>query len=320
VRSDDNLTAALARVRALGPGTRGTLTGGWVPSAPPTAHEAWLEDGPSLGDAGPPGDEPTRNASDDAEDVVARLRARALAVASIGYSAAHGHPLDHQALDPGSRRWRWLLSRRGAVAVGLIVALLAIVVIARTSGRMPTTALSVRDPSGSLIDAALGGSDAGHATPGNGAATSTQAAGTAVTVHVVGQVRAPGVVRLQPGSRIADAIAAAGGPTKQADLAAVNLARLAVDGEQVYLPAGGEPARAAPAGPGLPGSTASGVIDLNSADVATLDTLPGIGSVLAGRIVDWRKQHGRFTAVDELGEVDGIGPTLLGKLRDRVKV
>ena len=334
MRSDDDLAAALARVRALGPGVRSSLTGGWIPSA---SEDAAGSRGAAPGNDLPSSDPPDDDAApdddvardDDAAAVVARLRARALVVASTGYTAAHGHPLDHAALDPGSRRWRWLLSRRGAVAVGLVLALLVIVVIARTSGRMPTTALPVRDPSGSLVASALGTpgvktSPTSAAVAGAPAAgvpgAGVPGAGTEVTVHTVGQVRTPGLRRLPPGARVADAISAAGGATEEADLAAVNLARLLVDGEQVYVPARGELSRAQPAGSGPSGASPGGTVNLNTADVAALDTLPGIGPVLAGRIVAWRQQHGRFSAVDELGEVTGIGPTLLSKIRDRVAV
>jgi len=128
-----------------------------------------------------------------------------------------------------------------------------------------------------------------------------------------------------------DAIRAAGGATARADLATLNLARVLIDGEQVVVPApaceprsapGAQPAgRAAGAADAAgAGGSVQGTVDLNGADAAALDALPGIGPVLAGRIVDWRQVHGRFTAVDELGEVDGIGPTLLTKLRPLVRV
>ena len=126
------------------------------------------------------------------------------------------------------------------------------------------------------------------------------------------------------GSRVQDAVEAAGGPTREADLARVNLARLVVDGEQVHVPAPGDPdppvgpvtGGAATGGSGGGGSTsgASGPVSLNTADLAGLDTLPGVGPVLAQRIVDWRTQHGRFTSVEELGEVSGIGEKLLAQL------
>ena len=150
-----------------------------------------------------------------------------------------------------------------------------------------------------------------------------------VVVHVVGQVRTPGLVRLAPGSRVADALDAAGGPAREADLARVNLARLLVDGEQVQVPAPGDPdpvtpgggtAAAAPGGGGEGGvaggapGTANTRVALNTADRASLEALPGVGPVLAQRILDWRTEHGRFSSVDELGEVSGIGEKLLTQL------
>jgi len=136
------------------------------------------------------------------------------------------------------------------------------------------------------------------------------------------------------GARVGDAVAAAGGATPTADLAAVNLARVLVDGEQVHVPRPGEsvpPAGSAvgSAGSGsgqgtgsTGGSGASGAsgakVSLNSADLAALDTLPGVGPVLAQRILDWRTEHGRFTSVEELGEVSGIGEKLLAQLTPKV--
>lgn len=160
-----------------------------------------------------------------------------------------------------------------------------------------------------------------------GAASPTTS--TELLVHVAGQVGAPGVVRLRPGDRVVDALDAAGGATAEADLAAVNLARPVVDGEQVYVPRPGEHPPAARAGAnttGGPGGLGAGaddggaVVDLNSADAAALDSLPGVGPVLAERIIAWRGEHGRFTSVDELGEVSGIGEKLLSQIRDRVRV
>lgn len=139
-------------------------------------------------------------------------------------------------------------------------------------------------------------------------ATASAPPGEAVVVHVVGEVHRPGLVRLPPGARVADALDAAGGATEGADLAAVNLARVLADGEQVVVPA--------------PGTTATGPpgIDLNTADAAALDALPGIGPVLAARIVAWRETNGRFSTVDELAEVAGIGPALLAGIKDQVRV
>lgn len=181
-----------------------------------------------------------------------------------------------------------------------------------------------------------GASVGGGATAATPAATGVapgtpppSGAGTSIVVHVVGQVRSPGVLRLPAGSRVSDAVAAAGGATARAELSGINLARLLLDGEQVRVPAPGEevPELAAPAGGGGAGgggrgaSTATGgVVSLNTADLAGLDTLPGVGPVLAQRILDWRVEHGRFTTVDELSEVSGIGEKLLARLRPLVSV
>ena len=167
------------------------------------------------------------------------------------------------------------------------------------------------------------------ATPSAGAsATPGGAASGVVVVHVVGEVRRPGVQRMPVGSRVQDAVEAAGGPTGDADLARVNLARVVVDGEQVRVPAPGDPdppvgamtGGAATGGPGTGGGTTGspGLVSVNTADLAGLDTLPGVGPVLAQRILDWRTQHGRFTSVEELGEVSGIGEKVLAQLRPLV--
>ncbi|GAA3688029.1 comEA protein [Yimella lutea] len=160
-------------------------------------------------------------------------------------------------------------------------------------------------------------------------ATSAAAASpTSLLVHVVGQVQRPGVVRLTSGSRVEDAIRAAGGAGRSADLSAVNLARLVTDGEQVQVPRPGEspmpaPAPAAQSGEGTVSTKAgvpAGPIPLNTATVADLDALPGVGPVLAARIIEWRTTNGRFSSVDELGEVSGIGDKLLERLRPLVTV
>jgi competence protein ComEA len=151
-------------------------------------------------------------------------------------------------------------------------------------------------------------------------------AASGVVVHVVGAVHHPGLVRLPAGSRVVDAVRAAGGVTASARPASVNLARLLVDGEQLVVQRrGSTPLVAAPgpAGPvGSVGSTPapSAPVDLNSATLASLDALPGIGPVLAQRILDWRTAHGRFSSVDELGEVSGIGEATLADLRPVVTV
>ncbi|MFW6775496.1 helix-hairpin-helix domain-containing protein [Nocardioides sp. CPCC 205120] len=134
----------------------------------------------------------------------------------------------------------------------------------------------------------------------------------------------PGIVVLPAGSRVADAVEAAGGAPPDVDLTGVNLARPLVDGEQVLVGVEGAPAAPPPgvggAG-GAPGAPAAGgLVDLNTADEAALDTLPGVGPVTAQAIVEWRASNGGFTSVDELVEVDGIGEATLARLAPLVTV
>ena len=141
----------------------------------------------------------------------------------------------------------------------------------------------------------------------------------AVTVvDVAGAVRRPGVYRLAKGARVADAIERAGGPTRRADVALVNLAAPVVDGQQIVVP------RRLPGGIGAPSAAGgastglSGPISLSSATVEQLDELPGIGPVTAQKIVAYRAEHGPFTSVDQLDAIPGIGPARLEDLRGLV--
>ena len=170
--------------------------------------------------------------------------------------------------------------------------------------------------------ATTGASAASGAGGGSSAAPSV---GPEIVVHVVGQVARPGLVRLRAGARVADAIRQAGGARAGADVGALNLARPVVDGEQVRVPRPGEsvapPAVAqgsGDSGAATAGSSTGAPVSLNTSDAAALDSLPGVGPVLAQRIIDWRAEHGRFTSVDELGEVSGIGDKLLSRLRAQV--
>lgn len=149
------------------------------------------------------------------------------------------------------------------------------------------------------------------------AVTTTTAPPGPVVVHVAGAVAAPGVQELAPGSRVIDAVAAAGGLMPDADAGRVNLAAELVDGTQVYVPRVGE---AAPAPVSGGGGSEQGPVDLNTADAALLETLPGIGPAIAAAIIDHRERNGPFGSVDSLLEVRGIGEAKLAQLRDLVRV
>jgi competence protein ComEA len=142
-----------------------------------------------------------------------------------------------------------------------------------------------------------------------------------LVVHVVGEVRRPGLYRLRDGARTADAVRRAGGARRKANLAGLNLAAPLVDGIQVLVPS-----RAGNGGPGSTGGGAADVesgaegliVSLSSATVEELDELPGIGPITAEKIVDYRAEHGPFASVDDLDAVPGIGPTRVEQLRELV--
>lgn len=140
-----------------------------------------------------------------------------------------------------------------------------------------------------------------------------------LVVHVVGEVRRPGLYRLRDGARIADAVQRAGGALPDADLAAVNLAAPLVDGIQVLVPAEASSPAGLSGGPaGGETETARGPVSLSSATVEELDQLPGVGPVTAQKIVEYRAEHGPFASVDDLDAVPGIGPTRIEQLRELV--
>ena len=170
-----------------------------------------------------------------------------------------------------------------------------------------------------LIDGSGAGSppDSGHV--GEGETQPVTVGAAPLLVHVLGAVAKPGLVELAAGARVVDAVAAAGGFTADADPAGVNLARPVVDGEQLVVLAIGQlPPAAQASGPGGVATDSDGLVHLNTADVAALDTLPRIGPALAQRIIDWREANGPFTSIDQLLEVTGIGDAVFGGLADRV--
>lgn len=147
-------------------------------------------------------------------------------------------------------------------------------------------------------------------------ADATAEATAELYVHVSGAVTTPGLYVLPAGARVVDALAAAGGFADPADRAAVNLARTIADGEQLHVPEIGE----AIADAGGPAASADGVVDLNDADAAQLETLPRIGPAMAERIIAWRDENGGFTSIEDLLAVPGIGEKMLESLRDLVTV
>ncbi len=224
--------------------------------------------------------------------------------------------------------------RAGAIALAIVAALAVLVTVFTLVRDKPAPVMSAKLPP---VEKASTASPRSSASPGAG-----QPAGPdrPVVVSVVGLVHTPGLVTLAPGARIADALQAAGGPVSGADTIGLNMARPVGDGEQIVVglaPAPGQPtalgssvASGTSPVPGAPGPAgpvsgtvkpkAGAVLDLNTATVEQLDALPGVGPVTAGAIVAWRQANGKFTSVDQLADVDGIGPARLEKLRPLVRV
>jgi competence protein ComEA len=146
---------------------------------------------------------------------------------------------------------------------------------------------------------------------------------TKLVVHVLGAVRHPGLVKLGENSRVQDAIDAAGGLARRADPGELNLAQPLADGQQLVIGTKGDPAgevrNGGESGTGS-GSSATSTLDLNHANQAQLEELPGVGPVTAQAISTWRQQHGRFNRIEELQEVDGIGPKTYAQIAPHVRV
>ena len=168
---------------------------------------------------------------------------------------------------------------------------------------------------------AAAGSGTGSA-PGSGSVRLEPRTATVALVHVAGAVRSPGVYRLRDGERVQDAVRRAGGPRAGADLNALNLAAKVADGQQVVVPRRGTAGAAAVdgAGTGEPGGPPQAPVSLNSATAEQLDTLDGVGPATASKILEYRRQHGGFRSIDDLGEIPGIGPKRLAALRGKVQL
>jgi competence protein ComEA len=285
-RRADDADVIRARLRAL-----------LAEGAPP---RGWLPDDEEDRPAADPGDEEPENAPEPVH----------VPGVAVGRHRAPGPTVR---LAPG-RTGVWALAAAGVLAVVLVLLWTWLdrptVTPAPTSPTAPASATAAPGVAGRTATRTPA---AGSPAVGEAAATSAT-----VVVSVVGLVAHPGLVTLPTGARVADAVTAAGGLVPPADPASVNLAAVLADGQQVAVGVPGTGAE--PAAGGSAGTSASGPIDLNAATVAALDGLPGIGPVLAQRIVDFRDQHGRFTSVDQLDDVPGIGPALYARLAAQVRV
>lgn len=231
------------------------------------------------------------------------------------------------------------LERRNVVALGVLLAVAAVLAVqhfwvGRTQPVRAPEVVGAASPYGEGDevggrDSGSGGAAAGKETGSRassaGARGGSSAVGTEIVVDVSGKVREPGVHRLPAGSRVTDALRAAGGVRPGTSTDGLNRARFLVDGEQIVV---GGPAPAAVPGAGganttgAAGSTAGAAptapVSLNTATADQLNTLPGVGPVLAQHIIDYRTQHGGFRSVDELRQVNGIGDRRFADLRDLV--
>ncbi|MFE6891850.1 helix-hairpin-helix domain-containing protein [Streptomyces sp. NPDC057694] len=219
------------------------------------------------------------------------------------------------------------VERRGALALVVVLCVAALFAVqhfwaGRTQPVRAPETVRVAAPAAAGAGADPVPSPAPGPEPGS-PPTSAPTDGAGIVVDVAGKVRRPGIQRLPAGSRVADALRAAGGVRPGADTAGLNRARLLTDGEQVLV---GEPVTAGAAPPGGSGGTGgsaaaapAGPIGLNTASAEQLDTLPGVGPVLAQHIVDYRTEHGGFRSVDELREVNGIGDRRFEDLQNLVR-
>jgi competence protein ComEA len=221
--------------------------------------------------------------------------------------------------------------RAGAIGLAIVAVLAVLVTVFTLLRDRPTPVMSAKLPPVEKV------STAGPRSSSSPGAAQPPSPDRPVVVSVVGLVHTPGLVTLAPGARIADALSAAGGAVNGADTIGLNMARPLGDGEQIVVglaPAPGQPtalgssvatgttptSKAPPPAPGSVKPKAGQAVDLNTATVQELDALPGVGPVTAAAIVAWRQSNGKFTSVDQLAEVEGIGPARLEKLRALVRV
>jgi competence protein ComEA len=315
-RAADEAELAVLRLAAM------RKRSGWVPRVPEAVLEE-VGDRTSTdtlveGDEEEPGPE-------EVEDATSRQPAGRHRRAASRGAATDRLPLPVRALLeslPAGVRGGGASVERGQAIVIVLVILLGVVSTALLTG-LGRPKVSTVEPSANMTVLATGTAVPGTSDEADQSGDHDHGHGdaTELVVHVAGKVAEPGVVRLPPGSRVLDAVEAAGGADGDVDLTPLNLARPLVDGEQVAVGIDPPPAVDQPAGgPGAPAGPGVGLVNLNTATGEQLETLPGIGPALAAQILDWRARNGTFSAVEELQEVSGIGPKKFAGLADLVTV
>ena len=322
-RSSDDADVIRARLRALL--AESGRPGGWLPDEVDAGNDSWDEASePGLsseagrwGQHEPLGGRPDPDADGDSDpdpdadpdpDPVPGRGQGPEQEPEVGLPPGigrHRAPGAAVRLDPGRR------GARSLWAAGLVAALLV-------AGWTWLDRPQVQPVSSSVPPAAPTASKSSAPSPPVGEVAETS---STVVVSVVGLVKRPGLVTLATGARVADAISAAGGLLPHADAASVNLAAVVSDGEQIAVGVPGSWGESSgTGGPAAAPASPAARLNLNTATVADLDGLPGIGPVLAQRIIDYRDQQGRFTSVDQLDDVPGIGPSIAARLTKLVTV
>lgn len=322
---------------AVGIGPRAPVEWGASDAGGPLPLPRWLDDAEDLG-------HPTAGTGDatDSADATSRRDPGEPDELAGGRGERVRAGNARRALEPGSGGGRGFTARvglepRSAVVIGIVglVVLVGTIWSLRSGGddgarieHLPPAPTAAVDVAGNARTQGVAGVDA--APRSEAAEPGMRGEPGAVVVSVVGAVARPGLVRLPPGARVADAVEAAGGALPDADVTGVNLARRLDDGDQIVLGTGPaertgassvESAGGANRPAGTDGApTVTGRVDLNSADTAQLEALPGVGPKTAAAIIEWRTRNGRFTDVEQLGLVDGIGPAKLARLRESVRV
>jgi len=227
----------------------------------------------------------------------------------------------------------WVLTHMSTMTTPAVISMATGSSIALASDEVSSSAAA--NSAGAPPSGTQSGISAGTISTGTTSSPTTSAVLQTVVVQILGEVHEPGLVTLPSGARVSDAIEAAGGLLSPRSSGGLNLARRVVDGEQIIVshkvPTAMPVSGSTSSGSMLSGSMLSGfspsggfasggTVDLNAADVAALDALPGVGPVMAARIISWRDQHGRFTTINQLREISGIGQRTFERLKPLVRI